>query len=246
MIVGACVLPSAPLLVPGVSPDLPPGVEPVADAIDAAVDPLRDSDATVLLAPGRVTAVYADAHADLVGIGRPDIAEHRAVHTAAIDAVAGALGVEPVHNTSLPLGLVVLALLLGAREPLVPVTVADDADFITASAVGASVADAARGEGAPDTVVIAAGDLSAGHGPASPRPDVIGASEYDGRVLDAIDSGRLDRLADLGPAEARRVHAVGWPALAALHGVLASAKIGLVRRRYAAPCGVGYLVAQGG
>lgn len=246
MIVGACVLPSAPLLVPGVSPDLPPGVEPVADAIDAAVDPLRDSDATVLLAPGRTTAVHADAHADLVGIGRPDIAEHRAVHPVATEAIAGALGVEPVRPGSLPLGLTVLALLLGAREPLVPVTVADDADVTTASAVGASVAAAARGEGAPDTVVVAAGDLSAGHGPASPRPDVVGAAEYDGRVLDAIDSGRLDRLADLGPAEARRVHAVGWPALAALHGALASAKVGLVRRRYAAPCGVGYLVAQGG
>lgn len=246
MIVGACVLPSAPLLVPGVSPDLPPGVAPIADAIDAAVDPLRHSDATVLLAPGRTTAVYADAYADLVGIARPDIAEHRAVHPGVITAVADTLGVEPVRAASLPLGLTVLALLLGAREPLVPVTVADDADFTTASAVGAAVAAAARGDGAPDTVVVATGDLAAGHGPASPRPDVVGSPDYDARVVDAIDSGRLDRLAELGPAEAHRVHAVGWPALAALHGALASAKIGLVRRRYAAPCGVGYLVAQGG
>ncbi len=246
MIVGACVLPSAPLLVSGVSPDLPPGVAPIADAIDAAVDPLRDSDATVLLAPGRTTAVHADAHADLIGIGRPDIAEHRSVHAAAVDAVAATLGVDPVRHAPLPLGLTVLALLLGAREPLVPVTVADDADFTTASAVGATVADAARGDGAPDMVVVAAGDLSAGHGPHSPRPDVIDAAAYDQRVVDLIDAGRLERLADLGPAEARRVHAVGWPALAALHGALATARIGLVRRRYAAPCGVGYLVAQGG
>lgn len=246
MIVGACVLPSAPLLVPGVSPDLPPGVEAVADAIDAAVDPLRDSDATVLLAPGPTTAVHGDACADLAGIGRPDIAEHRAVHPAMVEALSGALGVDAVRAVPLPLGLAVLALLLGAREPLVPVTVADDADFTTASAVGAAVADAARGEGAPDTVVVAAGDLSAGHGPASPRPDVTGAAAYDERVVDLIDTGRLHGLADLGPAEARRVHAVGWPALAALHGVLASAKVGLVRRRYAAPCGVGYLVAEGG
>lgn len=246
MIVGACVLPSAPLLVPGVSPDPPPGVAPVADAIDAAVDPLRDSDATVLIAPGHITAVHADACADLAGIGRPEIAEHRAVHRGVIDAVASALGVEPVRAAPLPLGLAVLALLLGAREPLVPITVVDDADFTTASAVGAAVADTARGEGAPDTAVVAAGDLSAGHGPASPRPDVDGAAAYDQRVVDLIDAGRLDRLAELGPAEARRVHAVGWPALAALHGALASARIGLVRRRYAAPCGVGYLVAQGG
>jgi hypothetical protein len=246
MIVGACVLPSAPLLVPGISPDLPAGVEPIADAVDAAVEQLREGEATVLLAPGPATAVHADARADLAGLGRGDVAETRAVHRGLVDAVAGTLGLPPARGAPLPLGLAVLALLLGAREPLVPVTVTDDADFTTAVAVGAAISDAAGGEGAPDVAVVAAGDLSAGHGPDSPRPDVTGSSEYDARVVDVVDSGRLQGLADLGPEEARRVHAVGWPSLAALHGVLESAKIGLVRRRYAAPCGVGYLVAQGG
>jgi hypothetical protein len=37
-----------------------------------------------------------------------------------------------------------------------------------------------------------------------------------------------------------------WAPLAALHGVLQVTKLGMVRRHYSAPRGVGYLVAQGG
>lgn len=246
MIVGACVLPSAPLLVPGLSPDLPRAAQPVADAIDAAVEALRDRAATVLLAPGHATAVHRDARIDLAGIGRADVAESRATHDGLVAEIAAALDVVPRHGTPLPLPLAVLALLLGRREPLVPVTVAADADFPTAAAVGSAVARTVNGDGAPDVVVVAAGDLSAGHGPDSPRPDVAGAADYDAATVEVVDSGRLERLERLGPAEARRVQAVGWPALVALHGALAPAKVGLVRRRYAAPCGVGYLVAHGG
>lgn len=245
MIGEACVLPSAPLLVPGISPDPPDAVRPIADAVDATVEQLRDSDATVLLAPGRTTQVHADARIDLAGIGRGDVVERRATLESGVAAIARELGLDPVHGKPLPLGLAVLALLLGRREPLVAVTVADDADFAAASKVGAAVAASVNGAASPGLLVVATGDLSAGHGPSSPRPDVEGAAEYDGAVVEIVDSGRLDRLARVGPEEARRVHAVGWPALAALHGALATAKVGLVRRRYAAPCGVGYLVAHG-
>lgn len=246
MIVGACVLPSAPLLVPGISPDPPPGVAPVADAIDAAVEQLRDSHATVLLAPGPTTAVHADARIDLASIGRGDVTDDRASHSSLVQVIAEALGVEPIRAEPLPLGLSVLALLLGSGPPVVPVTVADDVDFDAGVAAGAAIAEVGGGAVAPDLVVAAAGDLSAGHGPSSPRPDVEGASDYDQRVVDAVDSGRLHDLAGVGPDAARRVHAVGWPSLVALHGALSTAKIGLVRRRYGAPCGVGYLVAHGG
>jgi hypothetical protein len=245
MIVGACVLPSAPLLVAGVRPDSSPAVAVIAEAIDTAVAGQRRSDAAVLVAPGPRTGVHADARVDLAGIGRGDIAEDHTPHRGAVAGVATALDVEPVWGHRLPLGLAVLALLLGAGPAVVPVTIADDVDFDTATAVGAAIADVGDAH-AWDLAVCAAGDLSAGHGPSSPRPDVAGAGDYDRQVTDAIDTGRLGDLARLGPEWARRVHAVGWPSLVALHGVVRTAELSLVRRCYGAPCGVGYLVAHGG
>lgn len=245
MIVGACVLPTAPLLVPGVAAQLPPGCEAVADAVDIVVEQLPSADAVVLLAPGDSTTVHDDAVVSLGGIGRPDITEQRSVATDLVEPVALALGAEIAGDTPLSLPLAVLALLLGNSAPLVPVTVQTDLGFERLSGAGRAVAQALGEPGTPDVVVVASGDLSAGIGPASPRPGIAGAQAFDEQVVEIVDSGRLDRLAELGPKEARRVHASGWAPLVVLHGVVAHAKIALVRRRYAAPCGVGYLVGHG-
>ena len=72
MLVGAAILPTAPLLVPGASPTLPEGVARVCDAVDATVDRLPAHDLTVLLAGDTGGGVHTHPSASLAGIGRHD------------------------------------------------------------------------------------------------------------------------------------------------------------------------------
>lgn len=246
MIVGAAVLPTAPLLVPGVSMTMPDGVDRVADAIDATLDGLPPHDLLVLVAPAgeQPHGLYAAEHLDLAGIGRPDVTRPVEVHRQGTEAVSRVTQYTLHRGEPLPLGLAVLALLAGERCPVVALAVPERADFDALVAVGTGVAEA-LGDPEPRAVLFAAGDLSAGLTERSPRPLIQGAAEWDQQVVAVVDSGRLSGLARLGPAEAQRVHALGWGPLAVLHGAVARAKIGMVVRHYSAPRGVGYLVASG-
>ena len=244
MIVGAAVLPTAPLLVPGVSATLPHGVPRVLDAVDAAVDALPAADVLVLVAAGD-GGVHAHAHAGLQGIGRGDIALEADVDAEATAAVAAATGLPRDDGSPLPLDLAVLALHLGDAAPLVAVAVAAGETFESLTAIGTSIAEALAD---PDVrvCVVAAGDLSAGLTERSPLHLVSGAIFWDEQAVAAVDSGRLQGLARLGPEEAGRVGARAWAPLTVLHGVVARVKLGMVVRHYSAPRGVGYLVASGG
>lgn len=243
VIAGAAVVPTAPLLVPGVSATLPDGVGKVADAIDAVVDRLPRADVAVLLATGP-QGVHDSGMASLAGIGRPDIRADTVVSREAVAKISETTQYPLYREKVLPLGLSVLALLLGSSLPVTPVSVPEGAGYDALVGVGTGVAKALDDAGM-SAVVLAAGDLSAGLTPKSPRPSVSGAVFWDEQAVAAVDSGRLDGLARLGPEEAQRVFALGWPPMVVLHGAVARAKIGMIVRHYSAPRGVGYLVAQG-
>jgi hypothetical protein len=244
VIVGAAVLPTAPLLVPGVSASLTDGVSAVCDAIDAALDALPEHDVVVLVSGADQGTLYDEANASLACIGRPEITGAATVDGAALERLSGLVQYPLQRGEPLSLGLSVLSLLVGGGEPVVPLDVPRGASFDSLTAVGVGIF---RAVDVPDrrAVVIAAGDLSAGLTERSPLHRVEGAVDFDARIVDAVDSGRLDGLSRLGAAEAKRVGALGWAPLAVLHGTLARAKIGLVRRHYSAPRGVGYLIAHG-
>jgi hypothetical protein len=244
MIVGAAVLPTAPLLVPGVCASLPAGVPAVTDAIDAALERLPDHDVAVIVAGADQGTLYDEGNASLAPIGRSDIFRTAKVDLQALERLSGLVQYQLHRGEPLSLSLSVLALLLGDGSALVPLEVPRGASFEALTAIGVGVAAAVEG---PDlrAVVVAAGDLSAGLTERAPLYLVDGAVDFDSQLVDAVDTGRLGGLVRMGPAEAKRVGADGWPALAVLHGALARAKLGLVRRHYSAPRGVGYLVAHG-
>ena len=244
MIVGATVLPTAPLLLPGVSATLPPGVSRVCDAIDAAVEHIPRSDVLVLVAAGD-SGLHDSGEATLQGIGRPDIARDAAVDSDAVARLSATTQYPMYRGGPLPLDLAMLALLVGGVAPIVPVTVPSSADFDVLVGVGSAIARTFAG---PDVraCVVASGDLSAGLTEKSPLHLVSGAIFFDEQAVAAVDSSRLDGLGRIGPEEAQRVGARGWAPLAVLHGATAAAKIGMVVRHYSAPRGVGYLVATGG
>lgn len=244
MIVGAAVIPAAPLLVPGVSASLPEGVPRVYDAIDAVVEGLPQCDLAVVVAAG-AQGLHDTGRVTLAGIGRPEIDVVVEVDSAAVSRLSAATQYPMFRAGWLPLNLAVLALHLGDIAPLVPISVPDGAGFDALVGVGASVARTFA-DPAIRAVVVVAGDLSAGLTEKSPMHLVDGAIFWDEQAVAAVDSGRLDGLSRLGPEEARRVGAQGWAPLAVLHGAVASAKLGMVVRHYAAPRGVGYLVASGG
>lgn len=240
---GVAVLPSAPLLVPGVAADLPPGVGRVCDAVDAVVERLPDPTVAVLVAAGETWTLHGTADADLAGIGRPDIRREGKLAAELLGDLAAALG-QPVADGPLPLDLAVLVLLLGEPPPLVALSVPGSAAFDDLQAAGDAVAATLAGID-ERAVLVVTGDLSAGLTEASPMHVVEGAEAFDARVVEAVDAGRLDTLAALGPGEARRVGARAWAPLGLAHGACRRCKVGLVRRLYAAPRGVGYLVAYG-
>jgi hypothetical protein len=223
-VVGTAIIPTAPLLVPGVGATVSGGLREVCAAVDAVLGDLPEADAAVLLAASHPVGLYAHAEASLAGFGRPDLA----ISLNVADAQHGNPG-------PLPSGLAVLALLLGNRAPVMPIALdAGASAAVLRERAVAFTRDPRR------LVVLAAGDLSAGLDERSPRFRIEGAVAWDEALVTAVEQGDGDRLASLGPAEARRVVALGWASIVVAH----AACDGTLRVvHYAAPHGVGYLVA---
>lgn len=242
MIVGAAVLPTAPLLVRGVAAYLPEGFQPLRDAADRTLLGLPPHDLAVLVAASPSDAevgVWGSAVASLAGIGRPD---HRIdLPAGAGDGLAAAVGLS-LRKGHLPLDVAVLTHLVARAEGVVALCVPAGASARELATIGDRIARHLPEQ----AVVVCSGDLSAGLDATAPLAAVAGARAWDDQVVDSVASGRLDGLSRLGPAEAARVGARGWAALAVLHGVCRTAKLGTMVRRYLAPRGVGYLVASGG
>lgn len=255
MLRAAAAVPSAPLVVPGVSRTVPPEVADVRRAARAALQGIAGADVVVLVGPAEVDApqVHDEACASLAGFGRPDLHAVLPVHRPAAAELCGRGALGPIRGGPLPASLAVLALLLaadvadpaGAGAPtVVPVAVPAWAAFETLVALGSAVARLGRALDASAALVVA-GDLSAGLDERAPRHRIPGAADFDAGVVDVVASGRLDGLRRFGPDAARAVAALGWSSLCVLHGACAAAKVGVVLRRYAAPRGVGYLIARG-
>lgn len=248
MIVGAAIVPTTALLLPGVAEALPGGVSEVAVAVRAALDGLRPFDVAVLLAAATAPAVHLQACTTLAGIGRPDLAVDAEVDVAAALALGAATGWPTVGEAPLPVGLAVLAALVqaSAARPdvcVAPVAVATSAKPDALLGAGESLARALEDR---RVAVVAAGDLSAGLTPKAPLTLVEGATAWEEEVVDVVAGGRLERVARMGPGEAARVGALGWAPLVVLAGVCRAAALGLVLRHHSARRGVGYLVAAGG
>jgi hypothetical protein len=229
-LVGIAIIPTAPLLVPGMSATLPDGVAEVARAINDALASLKDAEAVVLVAAGE-PGTYERAEASLAGFGRPDLMA--SLHTARWRSAT------PHRPGPLSPSLAALALLVGGHAPVVPISVDARATAHHLAAHGAAIATSLPGCG----VLLAAGDLSAGLGAPSPRYRVEGAMMWDRAVVRAIHAQQPELLAGLGPDEAYRVAALGWAPIIVAQAACMTAGLRLRMRHYSAPRGVGYLVA---
>lgn len=231
-LIGAAIIPTAPLLVPGVSATLPPGVAEVRRAMDDALAGLGHAGMAILVAAGE-PGVYERAEASLAGFGRPDLAASLRTPEWRSET--------PRRQGPLPPGLAVLALLFGDRAPILPMTVDAGATAGRLAADGATAATAASLH--ERTILVAAGDLSASLDERSPRYRVVGAVAWDQAMAAAVDGQQPERLAALGPAEARRVAALGWAPIVVAQAACATAGLRLRTRHYSAARGVGYLIA---
>ena len=240
---GAVVLPAAPVLVPGMSQALPPELHPVRDTVGALAARLPAHELLVLLAgapPGDGGGVWAAGAADLGGLSRADLGVGLTPWPAAAE-LAGALGLAQ-RDDALPVDLAVLALQSQRHAPspgVLCVAAPWDAGERLLG-LGAALVEVTGGQ---PVAVVASGDLSAGLTEKAPRHLVDGAQDWDRAALAALRSGEGEALAGLGPDEAARVASRGWPALVVLLGALRAGGLALRDVEYAAPRGVGYVLA---
>lgn len=239
----AAVIPSAPVLLPGVSPSLPPEFAETVTQVTAAVAELMaslDESAVLVLLAGapdvESAGVYLTPQADLGGLSRPDLSAPLTIATQASE-YAAELGLA-VRDQDLPVDVAVLALQVahaGWSGPVLPIAVPWDDD---AALVQLGTALARH-----DVAVLAAGDMAAGLSAKAPRHEVAGAAEWDAAATAAVGAGDVAGLAALGPEEARRVGSRGWSALVVLLGALEAGGLKL-SVAYDAPRGVGYVVGS--
>lgn len=248
MLRGVAVIPSAPLLVPAIAPGLPAGLAQVRRHVADVLAGLPAADVTVLVAAG-APGVHAGARVALRGVGRGDLDHERPVCPAAVEMLAHATGLAR-RDDELPLDLAVLACLSGrdaahgrlAGGPAVAALAVDGStpggDLV---AVGQAIAERLHDE-TLRTVLVAAGDGSAGLSWEAPRQVLAGAGRWEEHFAAALGSaGELDAL---GPAEAARVAARGWASALVASAAAASAGLALRLHRHTAPRGVGYVVAS--
>jgi len=240
----AVVLPSAPLLLPGVSARLPVATAAVRAAIDEALAALPPHDLRILLAGAAepdAAGVYVRDRVDLGGLSRPELSVALGTPGELAAALGDAAGLAPLgHDVPVDLAVLALHAARAGHVPSVAIAVpwsAGDALPALGARLGAVLPAGLR------AVVVAAGDLSAGLGATSPRPAADGGQAWNDAVLGALGDGDAATLAGLGPERAAAAAARGWPALTVLLGLLAGAGARLSVRCADAPRGIGYVVA---
>jgi hypothetical protein len=244
------IVPAAPLLLPEASPSLPEHLEEaVTDLrhqVDVALRSLPEAGTALLLDSGPESLVHDAPIASLAAYGSPHVQSAVTIDTDLLAAVSARGQAPRVRSDDLDGDPSVLALLLASVRPdlaIAPVTV-------PAGASAAGLADIAVGiEAAANAVsgpvgLVAAGDLAATLDASSPGYLVEDAARWDTELTDAVR--RLDpgAVGVLGPGEAARVQARGWaPVVVAV--LLAAARGDAFEQVvYAAPRGVGQLVAS--
>lgn len=240
------VVPTAPLLLPAVSPRQPAElVAPVAALRDAVAGTLAGlpGAVAVLVVAGERTEVHRATSVDRTPSGHPQataavlLADDAALRTvaAALDAEVDDTEVDDAAVLDGDLG--VLAALHAAacpERPAVGVTVAApalDADAVVALRTALTDLDAC---------LVVAGDLAATREVTSPGYVVDGAVAVDDAVAAALRAGDLAALREIGAAEAERVQARGWVPLTWAAAVAGGPFPEVV---LVAPRGVGQLVA---
>lgn len=248
-IVGAAVVPAAPLTLRAASPDQPgelrDGVATLRRLARSAIDALPPADAYVLISAGP-RGIYDRAYATLEPLGVPGAELELPVAEALVEHLSRLTQYPVFRGDPLEIGLAVLARQLQEARgevPVVAMNVARGTDFDVLVSVGAAIGEAAADAGL-DVAIVVAGDLSAGLDGSSPSYAIAGAGDFDASVVAAARAGDLAALRELGPDEAERVRALGWAALAALHGACAAGGLSVEVLGYEAPAGVGQLVAR--
>ncbi|MGH3442649.1 MAG: hypothetical protein ACRDUY_11530 [Nitriliruptorales bacterium] len=242
------VVPAAPLLLPEVSPDQPPGVregvEELRGVTRRCLERLPPADAYVLVAAGP-RGIYDRAEASLAPVGVPDVAAELPTSDELLEHLPRLTQYPVLRGVPLDVSHAVLAMLLhevrGSVTTL-PVSAPPGADFDVLVSVGAAIAEAGR-DADLTVAVVCAGDLSAALHEHSPAGFVDGAPRWDEAVLGLFRDGDLAGLRDLGPEESTRVHALGWAPLTIAHGACAAGRLKPGAPTYLAPRGVGELVA---
>ena len=244
----AAIVPAAPLMVPSASPDQPDEIrEEVASLREAAhrvLANLPTTDVVVLLAAG-ARGFHDTAHATLRPFGVRDAEVTLPVARDLISHVTRLTQYPVFVSEDLDASHAVLALLLHAARgpvPVLPLAVPPGTDGDVLVHVGASLLEGLRDAGMTATMV-SAGDLSACLDESSPGYVVAGAQDWDRAAVTAIRRGDAAGFADLGPQDADRLMARSWPPLAVLAGAVAAARLSPTEVRYAAPRGVGEVVA---
>lgn len=248
-LLGAAVVPAAPLVVPAASHAQPDGTREEVERLRAlareALSSLPSADVHVLVAAGS-RGIYDRAHASLEPLGVRGTEVDLPADEAFVEHLSRLIQYPVFRGDPLGIGLAVLALQLhGDRGvvPVVPVNVPGGADFEVLVSVGAAIGEAAA-DADVTANVIAAGDLSPGLDETAPAYAIDGAREWDEAVVRVAEGGDLDSLRQFGPEEAERVRAHGWAPLAAIHGVCAAGKLSFELLGYAPTRGVGHVVAR--
>lgn len=245
-IVGAAVVPTAPLVVPAVAPSVPEehaeDVVSLRAVASEAIARLPATDAVVLIACGR-RSVHATAHLDLDPLGMPEVRRQHPVAETLLADLTSRTQFPQRHGDDLEVDLAVLALQLPESTTVLPIAI-PSADGSSLAAVGRAVLSTVR-DGGLDVSLLFAGDLSTARDASSPRYLVEGATDWDAATVVAVRGMDVDRLVAQGP-EADRVHARSWAPMVV--GLAASRAAGLQPRdlRHLAVRGVGHVVGMFG
>lgn len=215
MIVGAAVMPAAPILLPRVAAGAAGELEACREAIDAALTLVlqADPDDLVVVGSGRRTCWHeAGATGSLRGIGIDEVVP-----------LAAHLDYEPHGDASLALSLTVGAWLLGRvtrrhawTGSVRALEVAAEEEPQVCLGAGAGLADTPR----PRVLVVVA-DGSARRGPTAPGYTDPRASHVDQTWLDALARADPAALARLDPFVAQQLMMDGRAPLQVLAGAAA-------------------------
>jgi hypothetical protein len=242
MIVAAALCPCPPLLAAELTgqADILPELR---DACAAAVARLvaSDPDVIAVVGPDEQTGPWPpDGRLDIAAYA-PALARGAASEGGGPDGggVPGAVGA--AARPPLPLSLGIGALLLdeaGYAGPRVTHAVAESEPAASCLAIGRKLAASA-----PRVALLATGDGSARRSVSAPGYLDDRAAPFDEAVEQAVRDGDLSALADLDPALAAELLAVGRPAWQALAGAMDPGRPRTEILYSGAPLGVSYLVA---
>ena len=248
---GPCVsgaaAPSSALLLPELADQAPRALAALGRAVVAGLAAVPPHDEAVVLvagAPGSGIRLHR-GDATLAGLGLPALGAASASEVAELAAPLTARLAE--RGTAPADGVVLAALLRAAGHTRPPVLLAVDPNAVRSDHLETGAALAAWAEGRPHRTVLllAAGDLSAAHGPDAPLPGREGAAALDAALVRGLADVAPAALADSGPEQARRLGVRGWAPLTVLAAALAAAGARPPRVEIHRPRGVTYLFALG-